>query len=409
MLMIPKLPLSGDSLENKLHLKNLELNSLLEVTEAINANVPEESLYKIFHFTLIVNLNIKKLALFVLDEEWSCKASYGTSPEIKTKLLSDEILALKEISRTEGKIKGFEDFGLVVPIAHKSRILAYVLVGGMKDYEGQTDLSFIQTFSNIVIVAIENKKLARKQLEQEAMRKELEIARDVQQRLFPSKLPDYAELRMYASYLPALMVGGDYYDYVKLDEDSFLVCIADVSGKGMSAALLMSNFQASLRTLARQTHDLKEIVKELNINIKSSAKGDRFITFFGAIFNTAMRTISYINAGHNPPVLLFNTGEMHVLEKGTTVLGAFDELPFIEEEKISISAETLLFAYTDGLSETSNEADEEFGLDNIRRFVKDNYRNDLKKMHEALFSELNSFKGSKAYPDDITFLSCSIA
>jgi phosphoserine phosphatase RsbU/P len=407
--MTQKLPLSGNSLENKLHLKNLELNSLLEVTEAINANVPEESLYKIFHFTLIVNLNIKKLALFVRDQEWTCKASYGAAPDIKSKLLSDEILCLKEISRIEGKVKGFEDFDLVIPIAHKSRILAYVLVGGMKDYEGQTDMSFIQTFANIIIVAIENKKLARKQLEQEALRKELEIARDVQQRLFPSKLPDSAELKMHASYLPALMVGGDYYDYVRLDKDNFLVCIADVSGKGMSAALLMSNFQASLRTLARQTHDLKEIVRELNINIKSSAKGDRFITFFGAIFNTSSRTITYINAGHNPPVLLFNSGEMHVLEKGTTVLGAFDELPFIEEEKISISAETLLFAYTDGLTETSNEADEEFGLDNIRRFVKENYGKDLKKMHESLFAELNTFKGSKAYPDDITFLSCTIA
>jgi sigma-B regulation protein RsbU (phosphoserine phosphatase) len=160
---------------------------------------------------------------------------------------------------------------------------------------------------------------------------------------------------MQASYLPALMVGGDYYDYVELDKDNFLICIADVSGKGVSAALLMSNFQASLRTLARQTQDLKQIVRELNINIKSSAKGERFITFFGAIFNTLSHKIRYINAGHNPPVLLFNTGAMHVLEKGTTVLGAFDELPFIEEEEMSISPETLLFAYTDGLTETSNE------------------------------------------------------
>jgi phosphoserine phosphatase RsbU/P len=406
--MTQKLPLSGDSLENKLHLKNLELNSLLEVTEAINANVPEESLYKIFHFTLIVNLNIKKLALFVLDKDWSCKASYGTRPEIKSKLLSEEILSLKEISRVEGRIKGFEDFDLAIPIAHKSRILAYVLVGGMKDYQGQTDISFIQTFSNIILVAIENKKLARKQLEQEVIRKELEIARDVQLRLFPSNLPDSPELKMHASYVPALMVGGDYYDYVKLTDDSFLVCIADVSGKGMSAALLMSNFQASLRTLARRTYDLKEIVKELNVNIKSSSKGDRFITFFGAVFNTSDRTVSYINAGHNPPVLIFNNGETHILEKGTTVLGVFDELPFIEEEKISITQDTLLFAYTDGLTETSNEADVEFGLDNIRRFVKDNYRNDLKKMHESLFAELDSFKGKKAYPDDITFLSCTV-
>ncbi|MFL5728932.1 MAG: GAF domain-containing SpoIIE family protein phosphatase [Cytophagaceae bacterium] len=407
--MTQKLPSNGNSLENKLHLKHLELNSLLEITEAINANLPEESLYKIFHFTLIANLNIKKLALFVLDTDWECKASYGAASSVKSKVLCDDILELKEISRVEGKIKEFEEFDLVIPIAHKSRMLAYVLVGGMKDYEGQTDIPFIQTFANIILVAIENKRLARKQLEQEAFRKEMEIARDVQLHLFPSKLPDSAELKMHASYLPALMVGGDYYDYVRLDKDHFLVCIADVSGKGMSAALLMSNFQASLRTLARQTQDLKEIVKELNINIKSSAKGERFITFFGAIINSSRKTLRYINAGHNPPVLLFNTGEMHVLEKGTTVLGAFDDLPFIEEEEITITEDTMLFAYTDGLTETSNEQDEEFGLDNIMNFVKNNYKADLKKMHEALFAELNGFKGSRAYPDDITFLSCLIS
>src|SRR3954463_2131718 len=103
MLMTPKQPLSGNEklLQDKLHLKHLELNSLLEITEAINANLPEESLYKIFHFTLIANLNIKKLALFVLDTDWECKASYGGASSVKGKVLCDDILELKEISRVE--------------------------------------------------------------------------------------------------------------------------------------------------------------------------------------------------------------------------------------------------------------------------------------------------------------------
>src|SRR5690606_33837514 len=145
--------------------------------------------------------------------------------------------------------------------------------------------SFVQTFTSIIVVAIENKKLARKELEQEVFRKELEIAREVQSMLFPKELPDTDKVRAFASYLPHHTIGGDYYDYIQQDENNFLVCIADVSGKGIPASLLMSNFQASLRTLVRQTNDLKQIVNELNFVIKANAKGERFITFFVAAFD----------------------------------------------------------------------------------------------------------------------------
>src|SRR5690606_29458738 len=125
-----------------------------------------------------------------------------------------------------------------------------VFVGGLdKNEDGSVDedgLRFIQALSNIIIVAIENKKLAAKQLAQEAFRKELEIASDVQQYLFPESLPNTDILKVEASYLPHDIVGGDYYDYIPINKDQFLICIADVSGKGIGAALMMSNFQASL-------------------------------------------------------------------------------------------------------------------------------------------------------------------
>src|SRR5690606_1346513 len=126
-----------------------------------------------------------------------------------------------------------------------------------------------------------------------------------------------------ASYFPHQTVGGDYYDYVRLPEDKFLVCIADVSGKGIPAALLMSNFQASLQALVRQTTDLDYIIRELNFLVKQNSGGERFITFFAAIYDLKKRRLTYINAGHNPP-LLISGGKILLLEQGTTVLGAFD-------------------------------------------------------------------------------------
>jgi len=394
-------------IEKELHLREMELNSLLEVTQAINLNLPEDSLYKIYHFTTIASLHIKKLALYVLDSDWSCKVNYGTERDYKKQAFNAQILEVTTISKVNPELKEFEEFDLVIPIAHKSNSLAYVLLSGEDETE-LPDTSFIQTFTSIIIVAIENKKLARKELEQEVFRKELEIAREVQSMLFPKELPDTKGLRIFATYLPHHTIGGDYYDYIPLDENNFLICIADVSGKGIPASLLMSNFQASLRTLVRQTSDLKQIVSELNFVIKNNAKGERFITFFVAAFDLKNQTLRYINAGHNPPVLVWENGTMQLLEKGTTVLGAFDSLPFMDDETIKIDSPLLLFSYTDGLTEASNEQEEEFGIDKIQDFLKEHYSNPLQEVHQTLHQRLITFKGEKSFPDDITYISCAV-
>lgn len=343
--------------------KELELSALLEITQAINSNLPEESLYKIFNFTLRSNLRIKKLALFVFDKTWSNKVSFGTQKNyLKTKL-DDRTKLIKNIHRmTEFPECEFDEFDLVIPIAHKAETLALVFVGGFDQANHTEDsIRFIQALSNIIVVAIENKKLVRQQLEQEAFRKELEIASDVQRFLFPEKLPNTERLKVEASYLPHDRVGGDYYDFIPINANQFLICVADVSGKGIPAALMMSNFQASLHTLLRQTPNLTEIIEALNYQVLDSAKGEKFITFFGAIYDLKLKTMVYVNSGHNPPVLCDHTG-IRLLEEGSTVLGAMHPLPFINEGFITDIDNFTLFAYTDGLTETVNEADEEFGI-----------------------------------------------
>lgn len=392
-------------LEKDLNLKELELKALLEVTEAINANLPEDSLYKIFHFTLLSNLQIRTLALCVKDESWICKVKHGCGP-INPSVFEEEVLKISKIEDASG-YPGLEEYDVVIPISHKKRLLAFVLLGGVSDLPFETRsslLSFVQTLTSILIVAIENKKLARRELQQEALRRELEIASKVQQNLFPKLLPDSDELRIKASYFPHQSVGGDYYDFVRVSEDKFLICIADVSGKGIPAALLMSNFQASLQVLVRQTRDLNYIVRELNYLVKQNSGGDRFITFFAALYDLTDRTLRYINAGHNPP-LFVSGGQTILLEKGTTVLGAFDDLPFVNEGEHPLTGNDMLFAYTDGLTEVTNEADDEFGVENLKSFLT-HAPLDLAEMHKSLINRLNDFRGSRNFPDDITFLSC---
>ncbi|MFO7257202.1 MAG: PP2C family protein-serine/threonine phosphatase [Bacteroidota bacterium] len=403
------------TLKNKYEIKELELNALLEVTEAINSNVPEESLYKIYNFTLRSNLSIRKLALFVLDEKWNCKVNFGTTTNFFAVELPDYFKTLNGISSLKpNENSEFSEFDIVIPVAHKRNNLAIAFVGGIyadeSRYESEDALRFIQALSNIIIVAIENKKLARKQLEQEALRKELEIASDVQQFLFPERLPYTDRLKLEASYLPHDRIGGDYYDYVPINKNQFLICVADVSGKGIPAALMMSNFQASLRTLLRQTPNLTDIIEALNYQVLENAKGEKFITFFAAIYDLHLKTMVYVNAGHNPPFLIDRKNGLRFLEEGSTVLGALHPLPFINEGFITDLDDFLLFCYTDGLTETLNEAGAEYGQDSLVRYFqqKDVLDRDLKTIHQDLIVALDCFKGRNSYHDDITMLSCRV-
>src|SRR5215203_520034 len=157
------------NIKKQFEIKELELNALLEITQAINSNVPEESLYKIYNFTLRSNLNIKKLVLFVLDEEWHCKVQFGTICNYQETKLLPEFKTIQSISNMK-MYKGceFSEFDIIIPVTHKSTTLALVFIGGLDkhdmSYENEDGIKFVQALSNIIIVAIENKKLARKQL-----------------------------------------------------------------------------------------------------------------------------------------------------------------------------------------------------------------------------------------------------
>ena len=391
------------------HLKQMELNSLLEITEAINNNLPEEALYKIYDFTIRANLNIDKYALYVFESDWQAKVSYGTTVNLKDNgTLPEELTGLQETTSLVEMESPFDQFNIAIPILHKTQNLAIVLATGSDTNNESLNITFLQAISNLIIVAIENKRMARRQLEEEAIRKELEIAKNVQTFLFPDNLPDGVRLKVEASYLPHHTVGGDYYDYIPINKSQFLVCIADVSGKGIPAALMMSNFQASLHTMLRHTSNLTEIVEALNYQIHESAKGESFITFFAAIYDHELNTMVYVNSGHNPPFLLNTDGEMEELTTGSTILGVFDPLPFISEGFIPDLDGFTLFCYTDGLTETENEEGVEIGSERIAAFFKENHHKNLTKIHQSLLDEIDGYRGNVAYKDDITILSCKV-
>ena len=225
-------------------------------------------------------------------------------------------------------------------------------------------LNFIQTISSIIIVAIENIRLFNESLRQEALKKELELAARMQQMLIPdnSQMPKNPKMIVNGFYYPHYEVGGDYYDCIKLSETKTGFCIADVSGKGISAAILMSNFQASLRALF--THDIKleTLINKLNSIVVVNAAGEKFITFFVARYDHKIRILEYINAAHNPPVLYDTvTGEVLHLKSSCVGIGMLDEIPLVEKSEIMIRNYSKIVCYTDGLSELKGEDGKDIG------------------------------------------------
>lgn len=396
--------------QERIEVKDLKLNALLEVTLAINSNINKQGLFNIYIETL-QQLSIEKVALFINDETWDLALSYGIESESLKFDIEKDLLPFEDISEINttmnGPLKGFD---LVIPVYHKTKAIAFLLIGDILNEAIKISpiikhLKFIQTFTNIIAVAIENKRLALNSIKQERTKKELELASQIQSMMLPTHFPNNPNFQIAAYYQSHQKVGGDYYDVIWLDDENVALCIADVSGKGISAAMLMSNFQANLRVLVKHTPDLKELVNTLNQKVLENSNGDRFITFFIGVYNVNTRTLKYINCGHNPPILNFGNKSIE-LEKGCPGLGMLDEIPLINIGEIEITPNSKLLCYTDGLTEVENEQDEEYGTARVIDIVENWEDGTMDALNKNLLLNLNLFKKNKPFIDDIALLSC---
>jgi len=406
--------ISDNASLRKLNLSNFKLNSLLEITQLINENVSTEKLLGKYETILRQKLNIEKIFVLVKNVEWHCvlragvPEEYGTNPQEIAEMFFTSFTEITGISfKTEYP---FDLFDVIIPVFHKETAVAYVLIGDI-DEEKQglspiiKHLKFIQTITNIIVVAIENKRLQIESLEKEALRKELEVASQMQAMLIPSaeNLPKNPYLHIATYYRPHSQVGGDYYDFLLLNESEFGFCVADVSGKGVSAAILMSNFQANLRALFKSNISLIDLVKELNDLVNTSAHGEKFITFFIGKYNTQNKTLQYINAGRNPPLLLDNTEKTMVyLTTGCVGLGMFDKIPSIQLGSLKVSSGDKLVCYTDGLIEAENENATEFGTIPLEGAlsIDGDIDDSLHYIHETL----HEFLKGNALGDDVAII-----
>ena len=235
------------------------------------------------------------------------------------------------------------------------------------------------------------------------MEKDLELARNIQQNLLPNKLPISVKFQISAINITAKLVGGDFYDVVKLDENRLLIAIADVSGKGIQASLLMANLQAFLKSIYKQNYKLEEASNFLNDLVSENTTNGSFITFFWGILDISSKEFTYVNMGHNPP-LLISENKITKLKKGGMILGVMQTIIPYEFEIIKLKSNDALILFTDGVTEAMNISNEEYSDERLEELCLNIANNDADKILENILFDLNSHTQGAEQSDDITSL-----
>jgi phosphoserine phosphatase RsbU/P len=395
---------------DRLKMSKFKLDALLDITLSINANLSTAELLRKYESILRDDLGIGKILLYKFGEHWEALLNSGFPDSLrKTINVEKDLLCFREI-QTEVTQKPFVAVDFIIPVLNNNIPSAYVLIGDI-DEEGEgmspliKHLNFIQTISGIIVVAIENQRLFRETLRQEALRRELELAARMQMMLIPdnASLPVNGTLSAQGFYYPHYEVGGDYYDFLPLADNVVGFCIADVSGKGMSAALLMSNFQASLRAIFAAEGSLEEMIRKLNTLVVVNSAGERFITLFIARYNIRTRVLEYVNAAHNPPVLIdLQTNRSSVLRQSCVGVGMLDEMPWVRTDYVTLKNPTKIICYTDGLTELRDEQGNELGTSPVIKHFSN--RNPVSENIRSLIEDYDITTANQRLFDDVSIL-----
>ncbi|MBT8380091.1 MAG: SpoIIE family protein phosphatase [Ignavibacteria bacterium] len=386
------------------------LDSLFELSKEFGMLAESSRFVKLLIFSVIGQFLVQKYAVVLFKDEPEILESKFSRSDLQKCLSEYELINTLESIRNEEiseQYKLLKEIGvhLVVPMQLQGNTRGLILLGnraGDKEYL-DSDVEFIYSVGNLAIISLENKRLFEEALEKQKLEEELLIARDIQQNLLPQNIPFHENFEIAALNVSSKQVGGDYYDVIPLDDDNFVVAIADVSGKGVPASLMMANIQAFLQVICK--HDLKidEATALINNLVTANTTEGRFITFFWGVVNTKQKTIKYVNAGHNPPLLLRNNA-VNKLDKGGIILGVMETVnPYIFEE-VDLYKDDVLILFTDGVSEAMNLSGEEFGEDKLEETANALKVNSAKEILDGIKHEVQRFAQGNIQSDDITML-----
>jgi sigma-B regulation protein RsbU (phosphoserine phosphatase) len=402
---------------------------LTELGEAIRTYTKIEQLLELVAASITAALHPENVTIFLEDE---------ATGELVAAFSSDDASAVDATPTRPA---------LVIPIKSNGHLYGAISLGrrlGDLPYSKEDEQLLLAVAGQMAIV-VENASLIRRMAEEESIRRELETAAEVQRRLFPAGEYKDAALELYGTCLPARWVGGDYYDYFAIGERRVGVAIGDVAGKGIAAALLMSTVQALLRSqLTSEDRRLTEVVSTMNRLLRGSTGDGGYVTFFLAEFDEETRGLTYVNAGHNPP-LLFRRREVRLATDGAhlqgkirprsrgdasvgervitieavnafndeapilplnasgPVIGTFLDTPY-EQETVRAESGDVLVAFTDGVTEALSPEGVEFGEERLRAAVIQSWRLTARGLAEKVIADVLEWQGDAPQHDDITLV-----
>ena len=401
-----------------------ELSILNEIAAAISSTMEVEEITKLILSKCIKKIDVEQgtvtllketvtdpFKTFVRLEDSTVKGvpyRFGVSlagwmlknqmPLLTNDLANDP--RFKGVDTEETKIRSM----LCVPLRVKNKMIGLIsLFNKKKEMFTPDDQRLLSIIAMQSAQVIENARLYEEEKRLQQMDEDLKTARNIQISLLPKENPSLPDIDIVGFSLPAREVGGDYYDFITIDQDRLGIVIADVSGKGMPAALLMANLQATLRGQALTNHAPSECIAKSNYLLCRSMEKGKFVTLFYGILNPKEKRFTYTNAGHCYPLIFNPKGEFKKLEKGGLILGMLDNYPY-QEEKIILEQGELILLFTDGITEAFNKENEQFEEERLIKVVQENLHRNAKEVSQQILNKVVAFQGDVPQSDDLTLV-----
>ena len=427
-LMVEELQLANRDLDARIQ----ELNTLFDLSQEFNATIDRERLVKLLSFALMGQLLVSRHLFLVRrnrtneDNAGMFATTSGGLPEQIAPALAEQLCTLEQLvlpdngSAPSGDLssfsetasgdthQGLRDLGLILalPLKHQGAPCGALCLGPKRNGQPYTsaDIEFLSALGNLTLVSVQNSFLVEEQIEKKRLEEEMRIARRIQERLLPQQMPDIAEYEVAALARPSRFVGGDYYDVVRLKDERLLLAIADVTGKGTPAALLMANLQACLHVVLPMDMTIEQAVGHINRVICENTDTDRFITFFLAILHLDSGHMEYVNAGHNPPMVVRQDGSIELLHKGGLLLGVLDQIGY-EHGTVNLDPGDIAVLFTDGVTEAMGAAGEEYHEDRLEAVLKRVHTQSAADIVDIVHKDIAEFTGNiEELSDDLTML-----
>ena len=406
-----------------------KLNFLMQATKALASTLDLGELLGRILEVAKTQADAERGTLFLVDEKteeiWSLIAHGLEKREIRLPLgtgvagyvaKSGEILNIPDayadprFNRDVDAQTGYRTRNILcLPIRNKTGkiIAALQLLNKRRGGFTSEDLDFLLTLSEHMALALENAQLHRALLEKERLEREMALARDIQRGLLPETAPLVPGFDIAVTNEPCYEVGGDYYDFLPLGPDTLLVVIADVEGKGMSSAMIMSNLQATLRALALNLQSLTTFAESLNHMILAGTRGGKYLTIFLGLIDIPRKTIDYINCGHVPPIIVRTEGEAVHLTEGGMVVGLFDNVRY-KYGQVKFQTGDVLVLCTDGITEAMDVEQEEYGSERLVNCVQSAIGQSASEILTTVNADVTQFSRFGTHLDDKVMIAVKV-